>query len=287
MELQDDKHINYDRIAKAISFIQSNYKQQPSLDEIAEHIHMSPYHCQRLFNEWAGTTPKKFLQFISVAHAKNLLKASNTLAQTTFNVGLSSTSRLHELFVKLEGMTPSSYKNGGQNLTISYSFASTSFGRIIVAATDIGICHLAFYEDKATAIAVMQAQFPNATYIERETTQHTLVSDFFESKKQLSSPIKLHVKGTSFQLKVWEALLKIPLGALNTYGDVARYIGKANAARAVGTAIGSNPIAYLIPCHRVIQASGLFGGYMWGGLRKTAILGWENAHTYPHIHETL
>ena len=276
MEMSE-KNLNYNRIAKAIAFIQTNFKQQPSLDEIASHVNLSPFHFQRLFQEWAGTTPKKFLQYISLQHAKSVLKESKSTNYTTFDTGLSSTSRLHELFVNIEAMTPTEYKNGGTSLRIQYSIQSTSFGEICVASTNKGICHIAFIESEIDSLPSIRSHFPNATISFHEKKIHIEVSKFISNVTTLSSPIHLHLKGTSFQMKVWEALLKIPQGHLKTYGEIAQDIGNPKSARAVGTAIGNNLIAYLIPCHRVIQNSGLFGGYMWGPIRKTAIIGWESA----------
>lgn len=273
------QNINYTRIAKAIEYIKTHFKEQPELDKIAEHVHLSPAHFQRLFTDWAGTSPKKFLQYISLAYAKALLTDSSraTLFNTALNTGLSSTSRLHELFVNIEGMTPAEYKHGGKGLSINYSYADTPFGSVIVASTTKGVCYIAFHDDERTAFNHLQSKFPNAVFIPNiDQLQRGALSIFSQDWTELT-PIKLHLKGTEFQLKVWEALLKIPLGKLCTYGTIAKDIGMPTASRAIGTAIGSNPIAFLIPCHRVIQSTGLFGGYMWGNTRKTAIIGWEGA----------
>ncbi|TDQ81242.1 bifunctional transcriptional activator/DNA repair enzyme AdaA [Sphingobacterium yanglingense] len=278
---EKERHWNYERIAQAIVYIKDNFDRQPSLEDIAAHIHLSPFHCQRLFHEWAGTTPKKFLQYISLSHAKSLLQKSESISETTFKTGLSSSSRLHELFVKLEGMTPHEYRNKGEGLVITYDYADTSFGEIIIAATEKGICHIAFVTDRDSGVKSLIDLFPHASFKESASPFHQQVRDFMNGEKDAKDPIKLHVKGTAFQLKVWEALLQIPLGELETYGRIAEHIGNPKASRAVGTAIGSNPIAYLIPCHRVIQASGVIGGYMWGPTRKTAIIGWENAQVTP------
>lgn len=278
--METQQEINYSRIAEAIEYIKNNFKQQPNLDEVAKQVHLSPTHFQRLFTEWAGTSPKKFLQYISVEHAKKILKDEQaTLFQTTYDTGFSSTSRLHDLFVNIEGMSPAEYKNGGKNLSINFSFAETPFGNIIVASTTKGVCYMAFEEDEITAITNLKGKFPNAAYIHKlDLIQQDALFIFQHDWRKLSE-IKLHLKGTDFQLKVWETLLKIPMGKLATYGNIAQLIGNANASRAVGTAIGSNPVAFLIPCHRVIQSSGNIGGYMWGSTRKTAIIGWEGAKT--------
>jgi len=270
--------IDYERIAAAIDYIRDNFKAQPDLEVLAKQINLSPFHFQRLFSEWAGTTPKKFLQYTSIEHAKHLLKEQQaTLFDTAFETGLSSTSRLHDLFINIEGITPAEYKNGGNNLTINYSFAVSPFGDVLVASTAKGVCHLAFINNEQTGLNQLQLQFPNAHYQQKlDMLQQNALYIFTQNWQQLSS-IKLHLKGTDFQLKVWEALLKIPMGKLSTYGSIAKEIDNPKASRAVGTAIGDNPVAFLIPCHRVIQASGNIGGYMWGTTRKKAIIGWESA----------
>lgn len=276
--MKSQANTNYNRVAEAIAFLHRHYTQQPSLDDVAAAVHLSPTHFQKLFTEWAGTSPKKFLQYISIEHAKHILKEKQaTLFDTAIETGLSSTSRLHDLFVTIEGMTPAEYKSGGDNLTIHYSFATSPFGSLIVASTAKGICYMAFEEDEAEALSQLQAQFPNAVIQNKtDALQEHALSIFQNDWSQLHK-IKLHLKGTDFQLKVWESLLKIPMGRLSTYGTIARQIGNPNASRAVGTAIGSNPVAFLIPCHRVIQSTGVFGGYMWGPVRKAAIIGWEGA----------
>jgi len=274
------ENINYYRIAKAIDYIKNNFKEQPNLDEVAEEVNLSPFHFQRLFSEWAGTSPKKFLQYISIEHAKKLLKENQaTLFDTAYETGLSGTSRLHDLFINIEGMTPAEYKNGGKNLDINYSFAESPFGNIIVASTRKGICYMAFTDEETTTFSIIQSHFPNASFKQMvDLTQQNALYIFTHDWNKINQ-IKLHLKGTDFQLKVWETLLKIPMGRLATYGNIAQEIEKPNATRAVGTAIGSNPVAFLIPCHRVIQSTGTFGGYMWGNTRKTAIIGWEGAKT--------
>ena len=274
--------INYNRIAEAIDYIKANFKEQPNLDEVAEKVHLSPFHFQRLFSEWAGTSPKKFLQYTSIEHAKKLLKENQaTISETAFETGLSGTSRLHDLFVNIEGMTPAEYKNDGKNLEINYSFAESPFGNIIVASTQKGVCFMAFAEDEITGFIALKDKFQNAQFSKKLDLYQQNALFIFQNDWSKLSEIKLHLKGTDFQLKVWETLLKIPMGHLSTYGNIAHQIQKPNASRAVGTAIGSNPVAFLIPCHRVIQSSGIFGGYMWGNTRKTAIIGWEGAQINP------
>jgi AraC family transcriptional regulator of adaptative response/methylated-DNA-[protein]-cysteine methyltransferase len=272
--------MNYNRIAEAITFIKENFRQQPSLEQIAEQVNLSPAHFQRLFTEWAGTSPKKFLQYISVEYAKSLLTENTavTLFDTAYETGLSSTSRLHDLFIKIEGMTPAEYKNGGKNLFINFSFADSPFGKVIVASTAKGVCYMAFHDDEAAAWNALTNKFPNADIQSgQDLFQQNAVAIFKNDWSQLPE-VKLHLKGTDFQLKVWETLLKIPMGQLSTYGKIAAEIGSPTSSRAVGTAIGSNLIAFLIPCHRVIQSTGTIGGYMWGTTRKLAMIGWEGAN---------
>ena len=268
---------DYEKIEKAIYFIQQNFKEQPSLDEAASAVHLSPFHFQRMFKEWAGVSPKKFLQYISIEHAKKLLKLNHSLLDTSFDTGLSGSSRLHDLFINIEGMTPGEYKNGGKALNINYSFAESPFGEIIIASTEKGICHLAFVESKNDAFKILKFKFPNATFKQlTDFTQQNALHIFKLDWTDISN-VKLHLKGTEFQLKVWEALLKIPFGELSTYSNIANQIYYPNASRALGTAIANNPIAYLIPCHRVIKSTGEFGNYHWGSIKKTAIIGWESS----------
>lgn len=279
--MKTQENINYNRIAAAIDYIRNNFREQPNLDEVAEKVHLSPAHFQRMFTEWAGTSPKKFLQYISLEYAKGILK-EQTLFDAAFETGLSSTSRLHDLFISIEGMTPAEYKNGGKDLHINYSFAESPFGNLMVAATSRGICYMAFNEEEGNAFAALQSKFPNAVFQRKLDMLQQNALFIFQHDWSKLKEIKLHLKGTDFQLKVWESLLKIPLGKLSTYGAIATGMGSPGASRAVGTAIGSNPVAYLIPCHRVIQATGMLGGYMWGSTRKTAIIGWEASKTDRH-----
>lgn len=276
--MQEQKELNFNRIANAIEYIRNHFKEQPNLEDIASHVNLSPAHFQRMFSEWAGITPKKFLQFLTLRHAKKLLKSGQaSLFNTAFEAGLSSTSRLHDLFVKVEGMTPAEYKNGGKLLIINYSFADSPFGKILVASTLKGVCYMAFCQAESTTLSLLKEKFPNARFVMRFDALQQNALQIFEQNRDGLKQIKLHLKGTDFQLKVWEALLKIPLGQLSTYSSIADQINKPSASRAVGTAIGSNPVAYLIPCHRVIKSTGQIGGYMWGTTRKSAIIGWEGA----------
>lgn len=273
---------DYGRIAEAIEYINTHFKSQPNLEELAEKVSLSPFHFQRLFTEWAGVSPKKFLQYITVSHAKKMLKEdAATVFDAAIETGLSGTGRLHDLFISIEGMTPGEYKNGGESLVINYSFAESQFGNMIVASTPKGICHIAFADNTDEALRVLKSTFPEASYIPMvDLIQQNALYIFTQNWSKLNQ-VKLHLKGTAFQIKVWETLLKIPMGKITTYGNLARQIQIPNASRAVGTAIGDNPVAFLIPCHRVIQSTGTFGGYHWGNTRKTAIIGWEAAQTLP------
>lgn len=298
--MKAQEKINYDRIAEAIDYIRENFRTQPGLDEIAGKIHLSPYHFQRLFTDWAGVSPKKFLQYISVEHAKALLKQEQaTVFDAALETGLSGTGRLHDLFISIEGMTPGEFRHGGADLEINYSFAESPFGNILVASTPKGICYMAFVDEpaeavgavepaasvgvagssEATALADLRAHFPNARFRQMtDMIQQNALNIFTKDWSQLQQ-VRLHLKGTEFQLKVWAALLKIPMGGLSTYKGIAGQLGNPNASRAVGSAVGDNPVAFIIPCHRVIQSEGSFGQYHWGTTRKTAMIGWEAART--------
>jgi AraC family transcriptional regulator of adaptative response/methylated-DNA-[protein]-cysteine methyltransferase len=267
---------DFQRIEQAIRFIRENFREQPDLDQVAQEVHLSPFHFQRLFREWAGVSPKKFLQFTSIEYAKQLLQEQNSLATVSFETGLSGTSRLHDLFIQIEGMTPGEYKQGGKNLHIYYSHAETLFGDVLIASTDKGICHLSFVDNNIESSELeIISRFPAST-LEQKTDLHQQQGlRLFRGNWSDLNSIKLHLKGTPFQIKVWNALLNIPPGSLKSYQSIANEIGDANASRAVGTAIGNNPIAYLIPCHRVITSSGNLGGYHWGIDRKSAMIGWE------------
>ncbi|HEY0680163.1 MAG TPA: methylated-DNA--[protein]-cysteine S-methyltransferase [Chitinophagaceae bacterium] len=274
--MKEQDNINFNRIAEAIEFIANNFKDQPNLDEVAAKVHLSPFHFQRLFSDWAGVSPKKFLQYLTIEYAKSVLKQKDaTLFDAAFETGLSGTGRLHDLFINIEGMTPGEYKNGGAALAINYSYAESPFGNILVASTSKGICHMAFADEREKAFSELRARFPNATFRQMvDLIQQNALYIFTHDWNKLDQ-VKLHLKGTPFQLKVWEALLKIPVGGLSTYKTVATNINQPNALRAVGTAIGQNPVAFIIPCHRVIQSAGTIGNYHWGPIRKTAMIGWE------------
>ncbi|PWN07748.1 bifunctional transcriptional activator/DNA repair enzyme AdaA [Rhodohalobacter mucosus] len=273
---------NYARIEKAIGYISNHYKKQPDLEEISRHINLSPYHFHRLFSEWAGVSPKKFLQLITIEHAKNVLHKGITLEQAADEVGFSSTSRLYDHFVKIEGMTPGEYRNGGAGLNICYSVQESPFGRVMIGSTDRGISQLVFENafEELDPEPLIRDRFPNAQLSAKETNFHrkaAQVLNYEASGAELSEPVILHVKGTPFQLNIWRALLQIPAGSLATYSDIAKAVGKPSASRAAGSAIGKNPVACMIPCHRVIRSTGVFGQYHWGRARKTAMIGFEQA----------
>ena len=275
---------NYDRIASAIDYISKHHTDQPNLEEVAKKINMSPFHFQRMFTDWAGVSPKKFLRFVTVEHAKHILQDKNaTLSDAAFETGLSGTGRLHDLFVNIEGMTPGEYKNGGKELLINHSVASTPFGPVLVASTPKGICYMAFADNEKEALSELKSRFPNAQYAKTKDALQANALYIFEQDWSKLNTIKLHLKATDFQLKVWNMLLKVPMGSLTTYGNIAAAIQNPNASRAVGSAVGDNPVAFLIPCHRVIQANGIIGNYHWGPVRKTAMIGWEAVKTLNNV----
>lgn len=270
---------DYQRIAEAIGYINTHSQQQPSLEDIATAINLSPFHFQRLFSRWAGVTPKKYLQILTVDRAKQLLAESKPLLEVSENIGLSSSSRLYDHFVQLEAMTPGEYKAGGAGIIIQYSIAPSPFGDIFIAATPRGICKLSFLTDsnKNHQLEDLQKNWPSAQIENSSTEIMENAQSLLSGKHNMQGPLSLHVTGTNFQIAVWRALLQIDPGCVNSYGQVAAAVGRPKASRAVGTAIGSNPVAFLIPCHRVLQQSGKIGGYLWGETRKHAIHAWESA----------
>lgn len=272
---------DFERIEKAILYIKENFQQQPDLDVVAKQVYLSPFHFQRLFKDWAGVSPKKFLQYISIEHAKRLLENNASLADVSFDTGLSGTSRLHDLFINIEGMTPGEYKNGGESLHINYSYAETPFGDVLIASTPKGICYIAFVQTYEGALQQLRLHFPLASYTQKTDLLQQIALHVFTGDWQNPGEVKLHLKATPFQLKVWEALLKVPMGNVSTYSGIAETIHLPKASRAVGSAVAANPVAFLIPCHRVIRNSGVIGQYHWGSARKTAILGWEGAKAIP------
>jgi len=270
---------DYDRIAEAISFISTRLSSQPTLEEIAAHLHLSPFHFQRLFCRWAGVTPKRFLQVLTLERAKQLLSESKPLLEVSDTLGLSSGSRLYDHFVHLEAVTPGEYKKGGENLTIECAVHDTPFGKAFIAITPRGICNFSFLEHAGIDMHLtdLSKKWPHAMVHENRQRTLAVINSMFGGEKKLDRPLSLYVTGTNFQISVWKALLQIPPATVTSYSQVATAIGHSNSARAVGQAVGANPVAFLIPCHRVIQQSGGLGGYHWGETRKHAIHAWEAA----------
>jgi AraC family transcriptional regulator of adaptative response/methylated-DNA-[protein]-cysteine methyltransferase len=279
MEPFSQSQQDYQRIEQSLHYLETHFKSQPTLQEIADSVHLSEFHFQKLFSRWVGISPKRFLQYVTKEYAKKLLQSPRSLLDVTFDSGLSSPGRLYDLFVNCEAITPGEYKERGQGLTIHYGFHATPFGECLLAITDRGVCGLRFVKDpKEAMLQLLSQQWPQACIYESGDRTLPFVNRIFGfDHEQRSSPIHLFIKGTNFQIKVWEALIAIPFGAAVTYEDIARHIGNPGAVRAVGTAIGKNPIPFLIPCHRVIRKMGEFGNYGEGPLRKKAILGWEAA----------
>ena len=271
---------DYGRIEKAIKFIEGNVSSQPRLKDIAAHIGLSEYHFQRLFSQWVGISPKRFLQFLTKEHAKQLLENATNLLDVTYEAGLTSPGRLHDLFVTCEAVTPGEFKTRGEGLTITCGFHPSPFGECLLATTERGICGLYFVKggDRDQVFAELKNSWKHAELIEDPEAVRPLVLQIFNPKiADKSVPLHLILNGTNFQIKVWEALIKIPFGAVVSYEDVAVRVGLPKATRAVGTAVGKNPISYVIPCHRVIRKNAEFGNYAGGPVRKKAILGWEAA----------
>jgi AraC family transcriptional regulator, regulatory protein of adaptative response / methylated-DNA-[protein]-cysteine methyltransferase len=270
---------DYIRIEKAIRYLEDNHLEQPDLDSLAQHLGLSAFHFQRLFRRWCGISPKRFLQFLTTQYAKGLLEQSRSVLDVTYEAGLSSPGRLHDLFVSVEAVTPGQYKQKGIGLAISYGIHQSPFGECLIAVTERGVCGLSFLmSGKTEALDDLASRWPGARIIENpKATQPTFEAIFPKTPGGDGRKITLFLSGTNFQLKVWEALLRVPAGYLVSYEDIARLIGVDSAARAVGAAVGANPISYIIPCHRVIRKIGLFGDYHWGAARKKAIIGWEAA----------
>ena len=275
----EQHHINYQRIEQAIEYLQQHFQRQPELDEIAEKVHLSPFHFQRIFTAWAGISPKRFLQYLTTGYLKEKLLASRNIEEAAAAAGLSSQSRVYDLFTTLEAVTPAEYKRRGSGIHIRYGFHLTPFGQCLLGVTERGICWLSFLssdEDSRSALEEMKAHWHNSIFREdQETTREMTLAIFGNAP---GKKLHLYVKGTNFQVKVWEALLRIPAGALTTYQDIARKIECPKALQAVGSAVGSNAIAYLIPCHRVIRKDGILGEYRWSAARKKSMIGWELAH---------
>jgi AraC family transcriptional regulator of adaptative response/methylated-DNA-[protein]-cysteine methyltransferase len=269
---------DYDLVKHTLAFISENWRDQPSLDTLADQAGLSPTHLQRLFTRWAGLSPKAFLQAVTLDHARGLLRDSASILDASYELGLSGPGRLHDLFVTHEGMSPGIYKAHGRGLNISYGFHDCPFGRALILITSEGLAGLAFADHgkEKSALADMTARWPEATYVENQQATAAYAKRIFESERwKPDQPLKIVFIGTDFEIRVWETILRIPFGKASTYSDIASHIGKPKAARAVGSAVGKNPISFVVPCHRVLEKSGGLGGYHWGLTRKRAILGWE------------
>jgi len=278
--LPSDRARDYVLIRRAIAFLSETWAEQPSLDRLAEHLALSPAHCQKLFKRWCGLSPKEFVQAITVDHARALLEGSASVLDAAHEVGLSGGSRLHDLFVSHEAMTPGDYKRRGEGLEMAYGFHASPFGEALLIATDRGVAGLAFVdEDKGQrredALADMMQRWPRARYVEASAKIAPHAKQIFASEWSSDQPVRLVMIGTDFDVRVWETLLKIPMGRAVSYTDIARHIGAPSASRAVGSAVGRNPLSFVVPCHRVLRGDGSLGGYHWGLTRKRALIGWE------------
>jgi len=269
---------DYDLVKHTLAFISENWRDQPSLETLADQAGLSPTHLQRLFTRWAGLSPKAFLQAVTLDHARGLLRDSASILDASYELGLSGPGRLHDLFVTHEGMSPGIYKAHGRGLNIQYGFHDCPFGRALILITSEGLAGLAFADHgmEKSALADMTARWPEATYVENQQATAAYAKRIFESERwKPDQPLKIVFIGSDFEIRVWETILRIPFGKASTYSDIACHIGKPKAARAVGSAVGKNPISFVVPCHRVLEKSGGLGGYHWGLTRKRAILGWE------------
>jgi AraC family transcriptional regulator of adaptative response/methylated-DNA-[protein]-cysteine methyltransferase len=279
---RDDPAADYERVRRIIAFISERWREQPSIEAMAEHLGLSATHVHHLFRRWCGLTPKAFLQAITLDHAKGLLADAASVLDATYEVGLSGPGRLHDLFVTHEAMTPGDYKAQGAGLTMRFGFHPSPFGEAILVATERGLAGLGFVDegDRGAALADMRRRWPKADYIEDSAATAPLARRIFDpltwSREQ---PLRVVMIGTDFEVRVWQTLLRIPLGKATTYSEIASRLGKPSAARAVGAAVGRNPISFVVPCHRVIGRSGALTGYHWGLTRKQAILGWEAGKT--------
>lgn len=275
-----EEHINYKRIEEAIRYLEANFQRQPELDEVADKVHLSPFHFQRIFAEWAGISPKRFLQYLTVDFLKTKLLESRNIVEAAEEAGLSSQSRVYDLFTTLEAVTPQEYKQKGGGLRIEYGFHETPFGVALIGVTERGICWLSFIgsdEEPVVELERMKQHWNNSVFHQNENYTAPFAATIFNGGTAGDKKLHVLVKGTNFQVKVWEALLKLPMGSVTTYQDIARSIDNPNALQAVGSAVGSNHIAYLIPCHRVIRKDGILGEYRWSPTRKKSIIGWEMA----------
>lgn len=277
MIMNVEQEVNYYRIKEAIEYLQQNFTRQPELDEVAEHVHLSPFHFQRLFSEWAGISPKRFLQYLTVDFLRKKLKETKSISEAADAAGLSSQSRVYDLFTTLEGVTPQEYKIQGAGIAIEAGYHETPFGHCFIGITARGVCWLSFHDDEVTARDAMQQHWSQSAITINQATTKEYIDRIFYPQHTGNNKLHLIVKGTNFQIKVWEALLNIPTGGVVTYQYIADQIESPKAQQAVGSAVGANHIAYLIPCHRVIRKDGVLGEYRWDAIRKKSIIGWEMA----------
>lgn len=276
----NEQNINYYRIEQAIKYLEENFQRQPELDEVAEKVHLSPFHFQRLFTEWAGISPKRFLQFLTVDFLKDKLQETRNISEAAEIAGLSSQSRVYDLFTTLEAVTPQEYKSKGSGIHIDYGIHDTPFGQVLIGKTQRGICWLSFLgqdENFEDQIEAMKSHWHQSVFHHHQEATGALIQQIFNPSENSKNKLHLFVKGTNFQIKVWDALLKIPIGGVTTYQRIAEKVNSPRANQAVGSAVGANHIAYLIPCHRVIRKDGVLGEYRWNSTRKKSIIGWEMA----------
>lgn len=289
MQNFDKQQLNYHRIEKAIHYLIEHANTHPGLDELSNHLNISKFHLQRIFTEWAGVSPKEFLHFITKEHAKHCLK-NHSVLDTSLACGLSSTSRLHDIMISCVGATPGDIKNGGLNLKIEYGLHPSPFGYCFIANTQKGICKMSFlnhHQEMSLTIKELKKDWPYAKINENLPSTQNLINIIFNHQEEKSRHLALFIKGTAFQINVWEALMKIPFGEVHSYQELATSINKSSAHRAVASAIAKNDIAYLIPCHRVIRNSGIFNHYRWGATRKKIMLGHEAALLSISNHENI
>lgn len=275
---------HYDVVRRTLKRITEDWREQPTLDQLAREAGLQPIQLQRVFSRWAGLTPKQFLQAITLDHAKALLRESASVLDATYEVGLSGSGRLHDLFVTHEAMTPGDYRNRGAGLSIAYGFHPSPFGQVLVMATDKGLAGLGFADpgEETSALEDMCERWPAAVFVQDQEATAQFAGRVFDPKKwQEDQPLNIVMIGTDFEIRVWQTLLKIPMGKATTYSDIAACLGNPKASRAVGTAVGCNPLSFVVPCHRVLAKGGKLGGYHWGLTRKRAILGWESGLSGP------
>ncbi len=279
----NSKHRDYQRIEEALAYLETHRTEQPTLEEVADHVGLSPFHFQRIFSRWVGISPKRFLQFLTVEHARRCLAETRSVLEATFETGLSSPGRLHDLMVAVDAMTPGEIRAGGAGLGVRHGLVPSPFGPCFIGVTERGVCWMAFPDEgeEAGSLAGLEVSFPHAEFHnDPGKAAHWRDRIFDRTGAEIGAPLPILLAGTNFQLKVWEALLRVPSGGLCSYSDLAQLMGRPTATRAVASAVARNHIAYLIPCHRVIRSMGEFGQYRWGAARKQALIGFEQAHRH-------